>query len=200
MATSPTGPARPAGYDYDAELPPTPVSEEQFQQLLTDVMWTEEDQAALRKAGPILEPRVSEVLDAWYDFIGSTPHLVAVFRSSEGNPDSEYLARVRGRFEQWVVDMCNRDFDARWLAYQEEIGKRHHPQRKNLTDKVDSPSGHVPMKDMLALIVPVTLTIRGFLEQGESDRDALDAMQTAWFKALTVTLVFWARPYAGDLW
>ena len=190
----------PAGYDYEADLLPSPVSGEQFAQLLTDVMWTDADQAALRRAGAILGPRVPELLDAWYDFIGSTPHLVATFRSSRGNPDTEYLARVRDRFEQWVVDLCTRDFDARWLAYQEEIGKRHHPQRKNVTDHVDSGIGHVPMKDMMALIVPVTLTVRGFLEQGEADRAEVDAMQVAWFKALTVTLVLWARPYAGDLW
>ncbi|MDR7329841.1 protoglobin domain-containing protein [Corynebacterium guangdongense] len=190
----------PPGYDYEADLPPSPVSEDQFAQLLTDVMWTDADQVALRRAGAILEPRVPELLDAWYDFIGSTPHLAATFRSSRGNPDTEYLARVRARFERWVVDLCTRDFDARWLAYQEEIGKRHHPQRKNVTDHVDSGIGHVPMKDMMALIVPVTLTVRGFLEQGETDRAQVDDMQVAWFKALTVTLVLWARPYAGDLW
>ncbi len=190
----------PAGYDYDADLPPSPVTQEQFSQLLTDVMWTEQDKIALRRAGDILEPRVTEILDAWYDFIGSTPHLVATFRSAKGNPDTEYLSRVRARFEQWVLDLCTRDFDERWLAYQEEIAKRHHPQRKNLTDEVDSAVGHVPLKDLLALIVPVTLTIRGFLEQGESDRNEVDAMHEAWFKALTVTLALWARPYAGDLW
>ena len=57
-----------------------------------------------------------------------------------------------------------------------------------------------PMSDMLALIVPVTLSVRGFLAEEESDPAELDLMQTAWFKAVTVTLVLWSRPYAGDLW
>jgi hypothetical protein len=56
------------------------------------------------------------------------------------------------------------------------------------------------MSDMLALIVPVTLTIRNFLEEGAADGDDVDAMHQAWFKAVTVTLVLWSRPYAGDFW
>jgi len=190
----------PAGYTYDTDLSPSPVTMDRLNELLTDVMWTEDDAAALRRAGDILEPQVSDVLDAWYDFIGSTPHLVQVFTGADGEPDGDYLARVRGRFEQWVVDLCRRPFDEHWLAYQEEIGLRHHPTKKNQTDGVDSPWKHVPMKDMLALVVPVTLTIRGFLAKEETDVAQLDAMQNAWFKAVTVTLVLWARPYAGDLW
>ncbi|HLS48674.1 MAG TPA: protoglobin domain-containing protein [Actinomycetaceae bacterium] len=190
----------PAGYSFDTDLPPSPVTREQLQELLTDVMWTDADAQALRRAGEILEPQVSDVLDAWYDFIGSTPHLVQVFAGTDGQPDTDYLGRVRGRFEQWVIDLCKRPFDEQWLAYQEEIGLRHHPTKKNQTDGVDSAWRHVPMKDMLALVVPVTLTIRDFLAREETDRAQLDAMQNAWFKAVTVTLVLWARPYAGELW
>ena len=190
----------PAGYTYDASLPTSPVTSEKLSELLTDVMWTADDAAALRRAGEILTPQVSEVLDAWYDFIGSTPHLVKVFQGADEQPDPDYLARVRARFEQWVIDVCTREFDDTWLAYQEEIGLRHHPTKKNQTDGVDSPWKHVPMSDMMALAVPVTLTIRDFLAKEESDPEQLNAMQQAWFKAVTVTLVLWSRPYAGDLW
>ncbi len=65
---------------------------------------------------------------------------------------------------------------------------------------MDSPASHVPMSDLLALVVPVTLSVREFLAQGESDRTQLDMMQNAWFKAVTVSLVLWTRPYAADLW
>lgn len=189
----------PAGYTYDQDLAPSPVSNQQLSELLTDVMWTDDDAAALRRAGEILRPQVSDVLEAWYDFIGSTPHLVAVFTGADGEPDADYLQRVRGRFEQWVIDLCTRDFDEQWLAYQEEIALRHHPTKKNQTDQVDSPKSHVPMSHMLALIVPVTLTIRDFLAKSETDTEQLDAMQQAWFKAVTVSVVLWARPYAGEL-
>src|SRR5690625_5113223 len=174
--------ATPAGYTYDQELPASPVTTQQLSNLITDVMWSEDDAAALRRAGDILRPQVSDILDAWYDFIGSTPHLVAVFEGDSGQPDEDYLQRVRERFEQWVVDLCTRDFDQQWLAYQEEIALRHHPTKKNQTDDVSSPRPHVPMSDMLALIVPVTLTIRDFLAEHETDQQQLDAMHQAWFK------------------
>lgn len=189
----------PEGYAYDESLPPSSVTSQKLQELLIDVMWTDEDASALRRAGGILQPRVSELLDVWYDLIGSNQHLAAVFAGADGEPDPDYLARVRGRFEQWVIDLCTRDFDTQWLAYQEEIGARH-TTKKNQTDGVDSPAQHVPMSDLLALIAPVTLSVRGFLAQEESDRDQLDTMQNAWFKAVTVSLVLWLRPYAPDLW
>lgn len=189
----------PAGYAYDETLPASPVTQQDLQNLLTDVMWTADDATALRRAGEILEPRVSDLMDVWYDFIGSNAHLVSVFAGADGEPDPDYLARVRGRFERWVRDLCTRDFDAQWLSYQEEIGQRH-TSKKNQTDGVDSPASHVPMSDLLALVVPVTLSVREFLAQAESDRTQLDMMQNAWFKAVTVSLVLWTRPYAADLW
>lgn len=190
----------PSGYTYDAEPATSPVTRERLGELMTDVMWSEEDAAALRQAGEILEPQVADILDVWYDFIGSTPHLVATFHGPDDQPDQDYLAAVRGRFEQWVVDLCTRDFDQRWLDYQEEIALRHHTTSKNRTDGVSSPADHVPMSDMLALCVPVTLTIRDFLDESGRPPVEIDAMQRAWFKAVTVSLVLWTRPYAAELW
>lgn len=190
----------PAGYSYDERLPASPVTEEQLTQLLTDVMWSEADVPAIRRVGEILGPRVSELMDVWYGFIGSTPHLVSVFAGADGEPDGNYLAAVRERFERWVIDLCTRDFDGQWLAYQEEIALRHHPSKKNRTDNVDSPATHVPMSHIFGLVVPVTLSVRQFLEEGSRDGDDVEAMHQAWFKAVTVTLVLWTRPYAGELW
>src|SRR5690625_2536912 len=191
----------PAGYTFDDEsLAPSPVTQEDLQRLLTDVMWTDEDAAALARAGAILQPRVSDLLDVWDEFIGSTDHLVRVFAGPDGEPSHAYLTAVRGRFEQWVIDLCTRPFDDQWLAYQEEIGLRHTSEKKNKTDQVDSPWTHVPMSDMLALIVPVTLTVREFLAAEQSDPAEVNAMHSAWFKAVTVTLVLWSRPYVGDQW
>lgn len=45
-------------------------------------------------------------------------------------------------------------------------------------------------------MVPLTVTIRGFLAAGASDDADLDAMYAAWFKAVTLTSALWARPYA----
>src|SRR5690606_41783381 len=152
-----------------------PVTQEQLQELLADIMWTDADVAALRRAGEVLRPQVHEILDAWYDFIGSTPHLVAVFQGPDGRPDGEYLERVRARFEQWVVDLCTREFDEHWLAYQEEIGRRHHPAEKNRTDHVESPRSHGARRHRIARVVPVVLPRRPVPEEGERGRGAGDA-------------------------
>src|SRR5690625_7993753 len=141
----------PAGYTYDnPDLPASPAGRERLNELLTDVMWSEDDAPALRRAGEILSPRGKDILDVWYDFIGSTPHLVTVFRGADGEPNADYLERVRGRFEQWVIDIGTRECDYHWLAYQEEIALRHHTTKKNEVDSVDSPATHVPMSDMMA--------------------------------------------------
>src|SRR5690625_2228516 len=107
----------PAGYTYDESLQSSPVTEADLSALLTDVMWTDDDARALRRAGEILAPRAGEIVGAWYDFIGSTPHLVTVFRGADGEPDADYLEQVRARFERWIVDLCTREFDTQWLAY-----------------------------------------------------------------------------------
>lgn len=74
----------PSGYTYDQQLPASPVTEDQLSQLLRDVMWSGNDAAALRRAGEILGPRVGEIMDVWYGFIGSTPHLRATGRRLPG--------------------------------------------------------------------------------------------------------------------
>lgn len=189
------------GYVYDdAELPRSPVTPDELAELEQSLLWSDDDRDALRRAADILVPRTDEILDVWYGFVGANPHLVATFAGADGAPDGRYLTAVRSRFGQWIADVCTRAHDADWLAYQEEIGLRHHTARKNLTDQVDSPSLHVPLRHLVALIVPITVTIRDFLAAGEADPRQVDAMYHAWLKAVTLSVVLWARPYSPDAW
>ncbi|MBN9385772.1 MAG: hypothetical protein J0H74_33765 [Chitinophagaceae bacterium] len=80
-------------------------------------------------AGDILSDQIDDILDLWYGFVGSHPHLVAYFAKG-AQPNAEYLAKVRQRFGQWILDTCNRDYDQTWLNYQYEIGLRHHSAKK----------------------------------------------------------------------
>lgn len=57
------------------------------------------------------------MLDVWYDFVGSHPHLVWYFADAEGNPNEEYLGRVRERFKQWILDTTRKPYDQEWLDY-----------------------------------------------------------------------------------
>lgn len=189
------------GYTYGtASVPASPVSAAELSDLQASVLWSDADRAALRRAREILAPQTEAVLDVWYGFVGANPHLVATFAGADGQPDPEYLGRVRARFGQWIVDLCGREYDERWLAYQDEIARRHHPTGKNRADAVASQSGHVPLRHLIALIVPITVTIRDFLAVGATDASDLEEMYQAWFKAVTLSVVLWARPYSPDLW
>jgi hypothetical protein len=191
----------PAGYTYDdPAIPRSPVTTGDLAEIQASLLWTTDDATALRRAGAILVPQTDAILDVWYGFVAATPHLVASFAGRDGQPDGGYLAAVRGRFGRWIADLCTRDFDDAWLAYQEEIGLRHHTAKKNATDGVDSPADHVSLRHLLALIVPITVTVRDFLSAGGADAADVDAMYHAWFKAVTLSVVLWSRPYSPDLW
>ncbi|MDF2920241.1 MAG: hypothetical protein K0S70_4459 [Microbacterium sp.] len=191
----------PAGYAYgQASLAPSPVTLADLDALKQTVLWFSADEVAIRRAGEILIPQTEEILDVWYGFVGAHPHLVATFAGKDGTPNMEYLGAVRRRFAQWIDDLCNRPYDEEWLAYQEEIGRRHHPRGKNETDHVESTSHHIPLRDLIGFISPVTLTIRPFLQAGATDGDDVGQMLDSWLKAVTLTVALWARPYTEQLW
>lgn len=191
----------PAGYAYgQSTLAPSEVTLGDLDALKQSVLWSVDDEAALRRAGEILIPQTEAILDVWYGFVGAHPHLVATFAGADGTPDSAYLGAVRRRFAQWIADLCTRPYDEEWLAYQQEIGRRHHPAGKNETDGVLSTSRHIPLRDLIAFIAPITLTIRPFLQNGAEEAPELQQMQDAWLKAVTLTVALWARPYSARLW
>jgi len=192
----------PAGYTYgQAVVAASPVSLQDLDELKKSILFTDDDVAALARAGEILFPQTEAILDVWYGFVGSYPHLIATFAGPDGRPDAQYLAAVRRRFGRWIDDLCNRTYNQEWLDYQEEIGLRHHPVGKNRTDGVESTSAFIPMRHLIAFIVPITLTIREFLADGGKAPSAdVDAMYHAWFKAVTLTVALWVRPYNPELW
>ena len=191
----------PTGYTYgQPQVLASPVSIAQLDELKQSVLWSPADEAALRRAGAILVPQTEAILDVWYGFVGAHPHLVATFAGKDGAPDMAYLGAVRRRFAKWIDDLCNRPYDETWLAYQEEIGRRHHPSGKNRTDQVESTSQHIPLRDLIGFISPITLTIRPFLQNGDAEADDVQEMYDAWLKAITLTVALWARPYNAQLW
>ena len=185
------------GYTY-GQVPASPVSTQDLELLKKTLLWTEEDDRYLALAGEVLKDQVEEILDLWYGYVGSHPHLVYYFTDpATGQPIADYLARVRTRFGQWILDLCNRPKDATWLAYQHEIGLRHHSTKKNQTDNVKSVS-IVPFRYMVAFIYPITATIRPFLAKKGHSAEEVDKMHQAWFKAVVLTVLLWCYPYVKD--
>lgn len=183
------------GYTYGQPgLEPSPVSERELDELKASVMFGEADEAALRRAGDVLADQVEDVLDVWYGFVADNPHLVAFFSAEDGTVLQDYLAGVRPRFGQWILDTCRRPFDRAWLDYQHEIALRHTTAKKNATDGVAAITP-VPLRYLVAFIYPISSTIRPFLAKKESDPEQVEAMAQAWHKAVTLQVALWARPY-----
>ena len=190
----------PRGYTYgSADLETSPVSLDDLRKIEETILWTDADRQALLRARSILEPRTDKILDVWYGYVGSHPFLIESFAGADGTPDSNYLGAVRARFERWIVDLCSRDRDQDWLDYQHEMGLRHTPAKKNLTDGVTSTASEVRLRYLVAFIVPLSVTIRPFLAEEITDAQELDTVYHAWFKAVTITASLWAEPYS-QLW
>jgi hypothetical protein len=174
------------------------TSQEELARIQEALLMTEEDLAALREAKAIVEPRVEELLDVWYGFVGSHEVLLRYFATPQG-PDATYLARVRARFGQWVRDTLEARFDPSWVAYQEEVGRRH-AAGKNATDGVVGAPEVVHFRYLLALVYPIFATIRPFLAAGARDPEHLERMHQAWLKAVLLNVVLWSRAYVRPDW
>lgn len=147
-------------------------------------------------AGEVLGDQVEAILDLWYGFVGSHPHLLYYFTDGAGNALPNYLSLVRQRFGQWIRDLCQRPYDQDWLNYQHEIALRHHA-RKNSTDGADSvPIIHA--RYLIGFIYPITATIRQFLANKGHSEEEVEKMHQAWFKAVVLTVTLWTVPYIDE--
>lgn len=187
------------GYTYgQPSVAKSPLTLADLAELKKAILFTEEDEKYLRMAGEVLADQVEQILDLWYGFVGSHPFLVKYFLDATGQPIADYLGNVRKRFGQWILDTCRRPHDQDWLNYQYEIGLRHHRSKKNQTDKVPAATQNVPMRFIVAFIVPITVTIRDFLRKKGHSEQEVDKMYHAWFKAVTLQVALWCQPYVKE--
>ncbi|HXG41875.1 MAG TPA: protoglobin domain-containing protein [Dehalococcoidia bacterium] len=184
------------GYDY-GRVGPSPLTLDDLRGLQAAVAFDDEDGRYLRLAGEVLADQVEQILDVWYGFVGSQPHLLHYFCGPDGQPDARYLEAVRRRFAQWILDTCLRPYDQQWLDYQHEIALRHHRSKKNLTDGVQAPA-IVPARYLVALIYPIVATIRPFLAKKGHSPEVVDRMWHAWFKAVVLQVALWCYPYVRE--
>ena len=185
--TAPTG-------AQQSPAPSSPLTEAEWEKLAATALFGPEDIAALRMSLPLLEPQAEAILDVWYGFVGSQPHLLASFTNAAGKPQGEYLGKVRKRFGQWILETAKAEYNAEWLAHAHEIGLRHHTTKKNRTDGADA-AKVVPMRYLAPLTIPVVTTLRPFLESGDHTDAEVDAMQQAWFKSVLLQTTLWSQPY-----
>jgi hypothetical protein len=187
------------GYTYGTSaVAKSPVSLAEFEQMKASALFGADDARYLRMSHDVLQDQVESVLDVWYGFVGSQPHLLASFTSkADGKPLGDYLAAVRKRFGVWILDTARAEYDSRWLDYQHEIGLRHHRAKKNATDGAPS-TALVPFRNLFALIFPVTFTLRPFLAKKGHSADDVEKMYQAWVKSCLLQLTLWSHPYVKD--
>ncbi|MCS7025041.1 MAG: protoglobin domain-containing protein [Bryobacteraceae bacterium] len=183
-----------------ASRPPSPITPDDFELMKKTALFDHEDSQYLRMSYEVLAGQVEAVLDVWYGFVASHPHLLASFaRKRDGQPDPGYLAGVRKRFGQWILDTAAANYDATWLSNQFEIGRRHHRTGKNQTDQVEA-ADHVPFRYLIPLIFPITHTLKPFLASKGHPPEQVDKMHQAWVKSLLLQVALWSQVYVqpGD--
>jgi hypothetical protein len=174
----------------------SPLSDIELQQLKDSVMFTEEDERYLRLAGRVLEDQVNDILDVWYGWMINNPQLRIFFSDPQGKPIGQYMAAVRKRFAQWIMDTCTKPYDRAWLDYQHEIGLRHHRAKKNKTDGVNS-TPLINFRYLITFIFPIVYTIKPFLANKGHNSEMVEKMYNAWFKSIVMQTTLWSLPYVN---
>jgi hypothetical protein len=189
------------GYTYGtAAVSRSPVTLADFELMKKSVLFGDEDAKYLRLSHEVLRDQVEAILDVWYGFVGSNPHLLASFTAKiDGKPLGDYLGAVRKRFGQWILDTARAEYDQKWLDYQHEIGLRHHRTNKNRTDGAPS-TEIVPFRNLFLLVFPVTFTLKPFLAKKGHSAEDVEKMYAAWLKSCLLQVTLWSHPYvkAGD--
>ncbi|HEY4212588.1 MAG TPA: protoglobin domain-containing protein [Steroidobacteraceae bacterium] len=189
-----------SGYDYGARSAAhSPLTLDELRALEATVGWTEDDARAILLAGAVLRDQAEAMVDNWRARIAGQPHLAKWFIGPDGAPDDHYKAAVKKRFVQWVIDVCTRPRDQAWLDYQEEIGLRHTPAKKNQTDDGHTPT-LVPLRYLLTFAAPVILSAKDFLAAKGHDPRTVERMSAAWTKSVLLEIALWTRPYTRADW
>jgi hypothetical protein len=187
-----------SGYDYGRpDIPRSPISLEELREIESTVGWTEEDAQVLQRHADLFRNNGERMVDSWRAIIAAQPHLAAWFMGPDGKRDDEYAAKVKKRFVQWVVDACVRPHDQVWLDYQEEIGRRHTPEKKNGTDHAHTPSV-VPLRYLIAFGTAIAIRTRPFFVDAGIKDPELRHLEDAWAKAIQLHITLWSRPYTKD--
>lgn len=185
------------GYSYGA-VEQSPVTPEQFELMKKSVLFGEEDVQYLRMSHDVLQDQVEAILDVWYGFVGANPQLLETFVSiHDRQPLGDYLAAVRRRFGQWILDTASAEYGQDWLNYQHEIGLRHHRAKKNQTDGAAA-MDIVPFRYIFLLVFPVTFTLKPFLASKGHAAEEVEKMYLAWVKSCLLQMTLWSYPYVHD--
>ncbi|RVU46839.1 hypothetical protein FRC91_14955 [Bradymonadales bacterium TMQ1] len=90
-----------------------------FDEIKSYVGFTDEDAARLKALGPLVEPRFSEVVVAFYDALMAHPRARGVFVGPE------QIDRLRASLAVWLGELFEGRYDDAYFAHRQHIGRVH---------------------------------------------------------------------------
>ncbi|MCW3462660.1 protoglobin domain-containing protein [Chitinophaga nivalis] len=160
------------------------------------LLFTQEDEQYLVMAGNILADHTDDILHKWYEQILHNNYLAHYF-TRNGEPDLEYLQRLRPRFQEWLHSLCTRTENQQWWQFEERIAAQL--QLKNVPDNME-PLPLVYLRYLSTFIYPVAEAGRFFLQHhsGYAPHET-ERMHQAWFKAVSFSVLLWIYPEGKSL-
>jgi hypothetical protein len=186
-----------SGYSYGApDVGQSAVSMRDLDDLKRSAGFTEDDERYLRLAGEVLADQTKQIVEHWRGgIIAGIPNLARHSRTSEGDPNPEYLASSNLRFQRWILHTCQRPYDQDWINYQQEIALRHTAAKKNKVDGARS-TPFVPLREVLTFVAVMNMTMKRYLAAKRHPAEGVDKMHDAWRKSMQLQLALWIGPYA----
>ena len=152
--------------------------------------------AALRRSGDLLTPQVEAILDVWYG--SSVPTLICWLHSQAmtANPTRRiwlpYGVGSGAGFSTPHGPSSTRPglTTSRRSAYATPAAAR--------TALTPSRLPTISLRYVLALLIPITATLKPFLADGGATPDEVETMYQAWVKAVLLQVILWSQPYVRD--
>lgn len=100
------------GYDYGSpSIAKSPISVQELELLKQSAGLTADDERWLHIAGEVLAHQTKPLVEKWRAAIASHPHLARYSQRPDGQKDPRYSEASGLRFQQWVLDTCQRPYD-----------------------------------------------------------------------------------------
>ena len=94
--------------------------QQRYEEIRSYIGWTEADQCRVRNVRPVLEPRLSSIVDAFYAEIQSFPSIAHLL---SGGP--KQIERLKGTLTDWLRDLFESPHDAAYRARHFRAGRKH---------------------------------------------------------------------------
>jgi hypothetical protein len=179
-ANPPAKPSLPGQRTLAAEQSLLPCSADQVESLKQVLLLSREDERALQRVLDILDGKAEDYLNALLGLMAAHPDLRMLLRRAQGKPEDDREVVYR-HFRQWLTDTCRCVPNPCYFS---------EPQAG-----AEPPGSLPPLRYLLALSYPLSMTARLFLAEAARDTGELEHLQQALLKALLLQTAVLSRRY-----